>query len=32
MSEGDPGQKLEAGKDLIRALFGTEAIPEDSVR
>ena len=28
----DPASKEEAGKDLIRAIFGTEAIAEDQVR
>lgn len=32
LSENDPALKNEAGKDLIRAIFGTEAIAEDSVR
>jgi hypothetical protein len=32
MSEGDPERKAEAGKDLIRAIFGTEALAEDSIR
>ena len=31
MSEGDPGRKDEAGKDLIRAIFGKDAIAEDSI-
>ena len=31
MSEDDPGRKGEAGKDLIRAIFGKEAIAEDSI-
>jgi hypothetical protein len=30
--ENDPALKNEAGKDLIRAIFGTDAIAEDSVR
>jgi hypothetical protein len=29
MSEADPKRKGEAGKDLIRAIFGKEAIAED---
>lgn len=29
MSEADPERKSEAGKDLIRAVFGTDAIAED---
>jgi hypothetical protein len=32
MSEADPGRKTEAGKDLIRAVFGTDALAEDSIR
>ena len=32
LAENDPARKNEAGKDLIRAIFGTEAIAEDSVR
>jgi hypothetical protein len=32
MSEADPKKKGEAGKDLIRAVFGEEAIAEDPVR
>lgn len=32
LSEHDPALKNEAGKDLIRAVFGTEAIAEDSIR
>ena len=31
MSEGDPLRKDEAGKDLIRAIFGKDAITEDSI-
>jgi hypothetical protein len=31
MSERDPVRKDEAGKDLIRAIFGKDAIAEDSV-
>jgi len=31
MSEADPARKGEAGKDLIRAIFGKEAIAEDSI-
>lgn len=31
LSETDPGRKNEAGKDLIRAIFGKDAIAEDSV-
>jgi predicted DNA-binding ribbon-helix-helix protein len=32
MSEADPERKEEAGKDLIRAIFGTDAIAEGSIR
>jgi hypothetical protein len=32
MSEADPGRKIEAGKDLIGAIFGTDALAEDSIR
>jgi hypothetical protein len=28
MAEADPGRKNEAGKDLIRAIFGMDAIAE----
>ena len=31
MSEADPERKEEAGKDLIRAIFGKDAIAEDSI-
>lgn len=31
MSEADPARKEDAGKDLIRAIFGTDALAEDSV-
>jgi hypothetical protein len=31
MSENDPARKNEAGKDLIRAIFGKDAIAEDSI-
>jgi len=31
MSERDPARKDEAGKDLIRAIFGKDAIAEDSI-
>lgn len=31
MSAADPKQKDEAGKDLIRAIFGKDAIAEDSI-
>lgn len=32
MSEADPKRKDKAGKDLIREIFGTEALAEDSIR
>ena len=32
MKVQDPASKEEAGKDLIRAIFGTEAIAEDQIR
>ena len=32
MNEHDPVLKGEAGKDLIRAIFGKDAIAEDPVR
>jgi hypothetical protein len=31
MSEADPQRKNEVGKDLIRAIFGKEALAEDSI-
>jgi hypothetical protein len=31
LAEEDPSQRREAGKDLIRAIFGKYAIAEDSV-
>ncbi len=31
LAENDPASKNEAGKDLIRAIFGTDAIAEDSI-
>jgi len=31
MSETDPERKGEAGKDLIRAIFGKDALAEDSI-
>jgi hypothetical protein len=31
MSESDPERKGEAGKDLIRAIFGNDATAEDSI-
>ncbi len=32
MAEADPARKSEAGVDLIRAIFGREAIAEDPLR
>lgn len=32
MAEGDPVRKGEAGADLIRAIFGRDAIAEDPLR
>jgi len=32
MAEADPALKGEAGKDLIRSIFGKDAIAEDPVR
>jgi hypothetical protein len=32
MKEQKPGAKGEAGKDLVRAIFGTGAIAEDTLR
>jgi hypothetical protein len=32
LAEGDASRKNEAGKELIRAIFGTDAIAEDSIR
>ncbi len=32
MAEGDPVRKSEAGANLIRAIFGSDAIAEDPVR
>jgi hypothetical protein len=32
MDEKESGAKNEAGKDLIRAIFGTDAIAEDTLR
>ena len=29
MAEADPARKNEAGKDLIRAIFGKDAVAED---
>jgi hypothetical protein len=31
MSEADPERKGEAGKDLIRAIFGKDGFAEDSI-
>lgn len=31
VSEADPERKGEAGKDLIKAIFGKDAIAEDSI-
>ena len=31
MKEQDPARKDEAGKDLIRAIFGKDAIAEDTI-
>ena len=31
MAEADPDRKGEAGKDLIRAIFGKDALAEDSI-
>jgi len=30
MNEKKPGSKNEAGKELVRAIFGTDAIAEDT--
>ncbi len=32
MNEQDPRAKNDAGKDLVRAIFGTDAIAEDTLR
>jgi hypothetical protein len=32
LAENDPEEKNEAGKELIRAIFGKDAIAEDSIR
>jgi hypothetical protein len=32
LAENDPARKNEAGKDLIRAVFGKDAIAEDTIR
>jgi hypothetical protein len=31
MGEQEPGRKNEAGQDLVRAIFGKDAIAEDSI-
>jgi hypothetical protein len=31
MAEADPERKGDAGKDLIRAIFGKDAVAEDSI-
>jgi hypothetical protein len=31
LNEREPSQKEEAGKDLIRAIFGKDAIAEDPI-
>jgi hypothetical protein len=31
MSESDPNRKQEAGEDLVRAVFGKDALAEDSL-
>jgi CopG antitoxin of type II toxin-antitoxin system len=32
LAENDPARKNEAGKDLIRSIFGKNAIADDSIR
>jgi hypothetical protein len=32
LKEQEPSKKDQAGKDLIRAIFGKDAIAEDSIR
>jgi hypothetical protein len=32
LAENDPARKNEAGKDLLRAIFGKDSIAEDSIR
>ena len=32
MKEQEPGRKEEAGKDLIRAIFGKDAIAKNTIR
>ena len=31
VNEADPARKNEAGRDLVRAIFGRDSIAEDSV-
>ena len=31
LTENEPDRKNEAGRDLIRAIFGNDAIAEDSI-
>ena len=31
LGENDPARKNQAGKDLIRAIFGKDSIAEDSI-
>jgi len=31
MNEQEPARKNEAGKDLVRAMFGKDAIAEDTI-
>jgi hypothetical protein len=32
LAENDPDRKNDAGKDLIRAIFGKDSLAEDSIR
>jgi hypothetical protein len=32
LAENDPARKNEAGKDLIRVVFGKDSLAEDSIR
>ncbi len=32
MNEQEPARKDEAGRDLVRAIFGKDAIAEDTIR
>jgi hypothetical protein len=32
MKEQEPARKKDAGRDLIRAIFGKDAVSEDSLR